>query len=670
MKIIRICFKFTLSLFILGFISICAIYVIAYLAGAPAMEQQDETVLYDMDGDVLVYNQSDNDFTELDAVSPYLLEATVLTEDKHFYSHHGFDFPGIFRAITKNIRNSRLKEGASTITQQLARNLYLNHDKTWIRKIKEAFFTIRLEMFYTKDEILTHYLNTIYYGHGAYGIDAASNLFFDKSADKLSIAEAAMLAGIPKGPTYYSPFNDEKKAFERQGFILKLLLSEKVISTAEYHQARAEELEFIMPDSTSTFAMHYHDLVLREASDILGSSREAILHNGYQIYTTLDTERQQALEEIISKKISPDSQLEIGVVALHAETGAISALIGGNPHINSPYNRATDARRMVGSTFKPFVYYTALEQGFTPTTMLLSEPTTFKLAENDFYKPQNYNGYYAQKPITLAQAIAVSDNIYAVKTGLYLTPTAVIDTTRKLGITSKLPNVASLALGSAAISVDEMVTAYGIIANGGNQISSYTIEKITDKQGKVIYEHPQPADKHILQAQKAFLLTHLMTGMFDSRLGGNMHVTGASIKQQLSRVYAGKSGTTDFDSWMIGYSPETVAGVWVGYDDNRAMTNVADGSVAKQVWAAFMETASEQEQRTNFRIPPNITWRMIDPETGLIATENCAVNKLMYFEKGTEPTQTCQHQPFTTEEAEAITDDGLFQKLWQLLKRN
>src|SRR5699024_9266231 len=234
-----------------------------------------------------------------------------------------------------------------------------------------------------------------------------------------------------------------------------------------------------------------------------------------------------------------------------------------------PFNRAVNAERMVGSAFKPFVYYAALEHGYTPSTTLLSEPTSFTAADGGVYKPQNYNGYYANKPITLSKALALSDNIYAVKTNLFLKPETVIETTKKFGITSSLPNVPSLALGSASISLLEMTEAYGVIANGGNQVDAYSIEKIKNRSGKEVYKKDTTKQKSILDEKKTFILSHLMTGMFDRRLNGYMEVTGTSIIDQLTRVYAGKSGTTDSYNWMIGFTPKIVTGIWTGFDDNR-----------------------------------------------------------------------------------------------------
>src|SRR5690625_3403945 len=268
-------------------------------------------------------------------------------------------------------------------------------------------------------------------------------------------------------------------------------------------------------------------------------------------------------------------------MSIRSEDGAIIGLVGGRSYEDSAFNRATDAQRMVGSAFKPFVYYAALENGFTPTTMLLSEPTTFTLDDGSTYKPSNYNGYYAYKPISLEQAIALSDNIYAVKTNLFLDPSNVIETTRSFGITSELPNVPSLALGSASISLLEMVQAYGVLANNGKEVDAHSITKITDVDGTTIYERKEEEGKQILDPNKTFILNHLMMGMFDRRLNGYMDVTGSSIIDQLTRTYAGKSGTTDTDNWMIGFSPVVTTGVWTGYDENKSIQTPAEKKIAK-----------------------------------------------------------------------------------------
>ena len=562
-----------------------------------------------------------------------------------------------------------MKEGASTISQQYARNLYLTHEKTWTRKIKEAFYTIRLEMFYTKEEILEGYLNTIYYGHGAYGIEAASYLYFDKSAADLTVAEAAMLAAIPKGPTYYSPLNNEENAYSRQKLILQILLNENVISEETYVEALNEELQFERRQiATNSFAPFFEQIVLNEAQRILNIGPEQILSSGYKIYTTLDKSLQEQLQKHIDSYMDPDSEIEIGIISLNPHNGAIKGLIGGKDFVQSSYNRAIQAKRMVGSTFKPLLYYAALENGYTPTTMLLSKPTSFVIGENEVYEPSNYNGYYAYKPISLAQAVALSDNIYAVKTNLFLSSDTVIDTTEKFGITSDLPNVPSLALGSASLSLLEMVRAYGIIANGGKEINSYTVKKIVNDKGKTVYERRPIDGKQVLDPNKSFILTHLMTGMFDRRLNGYMEVTGSSIIDKISHEYAGKSGTTDSDSWMIGFSSDTVTGVWTGYDDNRPITRMSEKAIAKNVWADVMESAHESKESVTFTAPDGVVEKIIDPETGLLATKDCPLSRATYFEKGTEPTHYCTTHLPTKEKSVEDEHINFLQQLLQFFR--
>lgn len=668
MGMIRTLFKLIIYAGIFISLLIGSVLAASYMLGPPGLSNDYVTVLYDQNGNKIENESSSHETVSLDEIAPHLINATILAEDKKFYEHHGFDYKGIVRAIIKNIQSSRLKEGASTITQQYARNLYLTHEKTWVRKLKEAFYTIRLEMFYSKDEILTGYLNSIYYGHGAYGIEAASRVYFDKSALDLTLGEAAMLAGVPKGPTYYSPFNNEENAFQRQDFILQLLLLEDVITQASYYTAKKEKLEFDQPNVTSeSAAPYFEDVVLEEARRLLEGKEETVLTGGYRIYTTLDQELQNEFEKKAKKHVEQDSKLEIGAVAINPDDGAIVSLVGGKDYRESPFNRATDAKRMVGSTFKPLLYYAALENGYTATTMLLSEPTEFAIEDGEVYKPSNYNGYYANEPISLAQAMALSDNIYAVKTNLFLSPETVAKTGQKFGIDSNLPHVPSLALGSASISLLEMTEAYGRIANGGKEIDVYAINRIEDNKGKAVYERKETEQKQVLDENKAFLLTHLMQGMFDRRLNGYMEVTGSSIIDKISHRYAGKSGTTDSDSWMIGYSPKIVTGVWTGYDDNRPMQLTSEKAIAKNMWAELMEAAHSEEEEMNFSAPGGVVKKIVDPETGMLATSDCEISRATYFEKGTEPTQYCtMHLPENEEQNKEEEKDGLLKRLLEL----
>lgn len=639
-----------------------------YLLGPPPMGAEQDTKIYSRDDAVIgiesgIRNQY---WVEKEDLSEKVIAATILIEDHHFYEHHGFDFIRIGGAIIKNIRSGSLREGASTITQQLARNLYLTHEKTWIRKLKEAFYTVRLEMHYTKDEILEGYLNTIYYGHGAYGIEAASEYFFGKPQTDLSYAETAMLVGIPKGPTYYSPFNNEANAEARKELILKRLWQEKIIDDATYHTAIREKLEYRTDkdEGREEFAGHFQDMAVKEAAAILGVTEQLIRAGGYELYTTIDETVQEQVETAMKEIIPETTELEAGVFSVDIHSGEVLALAGGRSYQASEFNRVRNAFRMPGSSFKPFLYYAALENGFTPLTKLMSEPTTFRLENGNVYEPGNFNHYYAYGPITLAEAIALSDNVYAVRTGLQLGIERFIDTAQIFGFEKELPAVPSLALGTASVTLEELVTAYGMLGNGGKELETYTIRKITDKNGQVLYERKSSNGRQVLNEQTSFILTQLLTGIFEPKLNGYMPVTGSPISHHLTRLYAGKSGTTEADNWMIGYSPSVVTGVWTGYDDHRVITAVQETTYAKEIWARVMEKAHEGEQQENFPIPDGVVGVPIDLETGLRATPYCGESLMMYFKKGTEPVDYCE--PTIAPEQED-NDDGFFKKWFQLL---
>lgn len=634
-----------LSTVILAVSFVVGIYFISFLLGPPQLLNEQNTTLYSNNQEVIGEESgtASGDKVALDEISPDLIDATILVEDKRFYKHKGLDFIRIFGAVLSDIKNLSLKEGASTITQQLAKNLYLTHEKTWTRKLKEAFYTIRLEMYYSKDEILAAYLNSIYYGHGANGIEAASHYFFNKSAKELDLAEAAMLAGIPKGPTYYSPFNDQKRAKKRQIHILSLLRDAGHITEAAYDVAVNEPLNYVKTteQERDKIGPYFQDMVLQEAAKVLEIGQEPIRSGGFQIYTTLETDLQKQLEEEIAGTIQAKNELEVGAIAMDPNDGGIQALVGGRDYEKSSFNRAYAAKRMPGSTFKPFLYYAALDNGYTPSTKLMSKPTVFELDDGDVYNPSNFNGYYANKPITLAQALALSDNIFAVKTNMFLGADKLVDTAEDFGITSKLPAVPSLALGTATVSIEEMVAGYGMLANGGHDMESHTIDKIIDPQGKIVFERDDKPGKQVLDPKNTFILTQLMTGMFDPALNGYMAVTGSTIADKLTRTYAGKSGTTNGDSWMIGYSPTLVTGIWTGYDDNRPMEVVSEVAYAKNIWAGFMEAAHAGTPERKFSVPADVVGVSVDPETGDLATPYCPESRVMYFEKGMEPQKHC-----------------------------
>lgn len=659
-------FKFGIYSLIILLISSMGFLGVTYLMGPPPMMTEQNTIIYSNDGTIIgVESGIENRYwLKLEELSDKVIDATVLVEDQHFYSHYGFDLPRIGVAIWKNIKTGSLSEGASTITQQLARNLYLTHEKTWVRKLKEAFYTIRLEMHYTKDEILEGYLNTIYYGHGAYGIEAASQYFFGKPQNELSYAEVAMLVGIPKGPSYYSPFFNIENANRRKDLILSLLRRERIMDEATYFTAIQAKLEYNTSNEkrNQQFAGHFIDLAVKEAAKLLNVSELTIRSGGFELYTTLDGALQAESETIVNEIIPKDTELETASFMLDVHSGAILGLVGGRNYEKSEFNRVVQAERMPGSSFKPILYYSALESGYTPLTKLMSKPTAFLLNNGEVYAPSNFNHYYAYEPITLAQAIALSDNVYAVKTNLELGVERLVKTAKKFGFSGDFPAVPSLALGTATVTLKELVTAYGMLANGGKELSTYTIEKIVDKSDRVLYERQPPKQKQRLDEKTSFILTHLLSGVFNPKLDGYMPVTGSSISGQLSRLYAGKSGTTEADNWMVGYSPSIAAGVWTGYDDNRSIEFVAETSYAKKIWARIMEAAHRGKPQENFPIPDGVVGIPIDIATGLRATPHCGEHIMMYFIKGTEPIDYCQ----PTIEPDGNDEEGIFKKWFQL----
>lgn len=645
-KTIRALFFIHFFIFIFAFICISIVLLVAKAQGAPSLVVPESAVIYASDGTKIgeEHHGERRFWVKLDDISPYLIDATIAVEDKNFFDHHGFDYKRIAGAAIADLKAMAKVQGASTITQQYARNLYLGFDKTWMRKLKEAFYTIRLEMNYSKKKILEGYLNTIYYGHGAYGAEAASRYYFNKHANELSLAEAALLAGIPKGPHTYSPYVNFDLAKERQETILLMMEKEGYITKTEAELASKEKLDFQTKRDVQTkerLAPYFQDEVMKKVKEILKGDEKLIETMGLKIYTTFDPHLQKMAESAVQHIINRNSDIQVAFVATDPETGEVKALIGGRNYEQSPFNRATQAKRQPGSTIKPFLYYKALENGFTPSTTLKSEPTTFRLEEGNTYSPNNYNGYYANEDITLIEALALSDNIYAVKTHLLIGMDELSETAQSVGIGSEsFPKIPSSALGTASVRVIDMVNAYGILANGGKKMEPTLIRKIVDKNGNVLYEQKR-REEYVLNQQTAFITTHLMTGMFDRTLNSYTTVTGENIIDQLSRPYAGKSGTTKTDSWMIGFTPQLVAGVWIGYDKAKTIDKVEERSYAKKIWATFMEDALKDKPVHPFDPPGGVVGVKVDPTNGLLAAEGCPVSRLTYYLKGTEPKRKC-----------------------------
>ncbi|MEK6456031.1 PBP1A family penicillin-binding protein [Caldifermentibacillus hisashii] len=630
---------------IIGFFAIFTTYMIAKLSGPPPIEIPQSTIYYAEDGTVIgeLHNGQKRYWVNLDDISPDLINATLAIEDQRFYSHIGFDPKRIAGALIADLKAMAKVQGASTISQQYARNLFLSHEKTLARKIKEAFYTIRLEANYSKKEILEGYLNTIYYGHGTYGIEAASRYYFYKNAKDLNLQEAALLAGIPKGPNSFSPFISYEKAKARQELILSEMAKQGFISKAEAEKAKSANIDFTgnLGDKQGTTAPYFQDVVNNQLKSKIGLDERTIELGGLKVFTTLDSKLQQVVEEQVKKTIPENSLIQTAVVVMEPKTGYVQALIGGRDYQESSFNRATQAMRQPGSTIKPILYYAALERGFTPVSMFRSELTTFTFDDGrEKYTPENFNHKYADDDITLMQALALSDNVYAVKTHLFLGMETLVETAKKFGIQSDLEKVPSLALGTSNVRLIEMANAYSLLANGGKSVEPVFITKVVDSKGKVIYEQKKEAVQ-VLDPDITFVMNHMLTGIFDEKLNGYTNVTGQSILSKTTKTYAGKSGSTNMDSWMIGFTPKLVTAVWTGYDQGKSINRTDERQFAKNIWVNIMENALEGKPDQLFKPTPGVIGVNINPETGLLATKDCPVKRYTYFIKGTEPTEYC-----------------------------
>ena len=615
---------------------VVGIYIYIKVSPIPEIYSANNLTLLDNEGEAFFKGNESKEWVSLDEISNYVVVATINTEDKSFYKHHGFDIKRIIKAGYVNIINHSTVQGASTITQQYAKNLFLDFEKTWKRKWDEMWYTIKIEANYSKDQILEGYLNTINYGHGRYGIENASKFYFNKSAKELDLAEAAMLCGIPKAPSNYSPFINLEAAKERQNLILNTLVKNGVISEKEKEEAYNEDLVFSGTQEKKELStlMYYQDAVIKELETIDSIPLSYSDSKGLRIYTNLDMEMQKKLEDIVDETVTiPD--IEISSVLMNPNTGGIVALIGGRDYNKSSYNRVTDSVRQVGSTMKPYLYYAALENGFTSSSAFTSEATTFTFSDQSSYSPRNYNETYGNKPISMGTAIAYSENIYAVKTHLFLGSEALINVARRVGITAKLEDIPSLPLGTKEISILEMAAGYSAFANLGYKVEPHLIEKIVDAKGNVLYQATNSKEL-VLNSSLVFILNNLLTATYDSDYIDYNYPTAINLAPKLTHKYALKSGTTSSDNWYIGFNSDVVCAVWAGYDDNRDL-KTSEYKYAQNVWYKSIEAYELGKENAWYEKPKNVTVALVDPISGMPVTEDAKKAKLMYFIKGTEP---------------------------------
>ncbi len=618
------------------------IFIYIKTSPKPEIYSANNLVLYDSTENVFFQGNESKEWIGLDEISDYLIKATIYTEDKHFYKHFGFDLFRILKASYINIISGKTMQGASTITQQYAKNLFLDFDKTWKRKWDEMWYTMKIEANYSKDEILEGYLNTINYGHGMYGIENASKFYFNKSAKDLDLAESSILTGIPKSPANYSPIVNFDLAKKRQLTILELMAKNKIITEEEKNEAYNEELVFSGVDNSEELStiMYYQDAVLKELKDINSIPLSYSDSKGLKIYTNLDFKAQQSLEKNIKEVLPETSKIETSAVMMNPNTGGIIALVGGRDYNKSSYNRAIESRRQVGSTMKPYLYYAALENGFTSSSAFTSEKTTFTFNNQDDYAPNNYNNTYGNKPISMGTAIAYSENIYAVKTHLFLGGDALINVARRVGITAKLENVPSLPLGTNEISIIEMAAGYSAFANLGYKVKPHLIEKVVDAKGNVLYE-ADDSKELVLNSSIVFILNNLLTATYDPDYIDYNYPTAITLASKLTHKYGLKSGTTNSDNWNIGFNRDIVTAVWIGYDDNKALST-SEYKYAQNIWFKTTEAYEAGKPEAWYEMPSNISAMFVEPISGKPVVDNSTKKKLMYFIKGTEPSSTDQ----------------------------
>ncbi len=626
--------RFFLICSLLLFLCYVGIYAYARFTPKLPIDSANSYYLYDKENN-LVSNGNSKEWISLNEISPYLINATISIEDKNFYKHQGFDFLRIIKAMYVNLKSGKTLQGASTITQQYAKNLFLDFGKTWNRKIDEAWLTIRLESHYSKDQILEGYLNTINYG-GIFGIENASKYYFNKSAKDLTLAEATILAGIPKWPSVYSPLANEEASKKRQKLILDSMVKNKYITEKEADEAFKVALTYNGTKSQHNLSTltYYQDAVIEELKSIHTIPSSFLETGGLRIYTNLDLNAQTIMENNIKKHMT-DTELQISSVMIDPENGKVIALAGGTDYSKSQFNRAISSKRQVGSTMKPFLYYSALENGFTPSTTFTSEKTTFTFAENKTYSPKNYADNYPNKPISMAAALSYSDNIYAVKTHLFLGEDTLVETAKRVGISSSLGAIPSLALGSEEIGILEMMEGYMTFANEGYKIKPYFIRKVEDANGNVLYEKKEEKEQ-VLNKSIVYVLNEMLTNTYAREFIDYNYPTCISIAPKISKKYAIKTGTTDTDHWIFGYNKKILMGIWNGYDDNRP-SDINDGTINKNIWVDTVEEYLGDEQDYWYEIPKNVVGAFIDPINGTLATNETTKKKMLYYIKGTEP---------------------------------
>lgn len=631
-----------------------------------AIQAPVKTVVFDARGRVLhEFFKENRSAVPLRQIPKTLVNATLSTEDRNFYQHWGVDLWGVGRAVIQDVMQMRRAQGGSTITQQLARNLFLTHERSLSRKFKEMALAIQIEKTYSKSQILEMYFNQIYFGEGAYGVEAAAKTYFGKPVQELTLSESALLSGLPANPTLYSPRRRPQAARARRAKVLRNMLATRAITQVEFDRAIGSPLGVTPVRYSNDRAPYFIEMVRLHLDERYGSN--AVYEGGLKVWTTLDMDLQQIGERALERQVesienslklkvrhssfvaaSSDSgralqktpYLQGALVALDPRNGYVRALVGGRDWNQSNFNRATQARRQPGSAFKPFVYTAAIDNGFHPTDIIVDEPVSFPGGNGELYQPGNYDHTF-RGPVTLRYALQQSINIPAIKLLRKVGTSLVASYARRMGIRSPIGQNLSMALGSSEVTLTELTSAYGVLANRGIRNDPLFVLKVEDRNGNVLEKNaPRPVE--VLSEGTASVMTSMLQSVVDHGTGYPARVAG------FLNPAAGKTGTMDdyMDAWFVGYTPSLSCGCWVGYDEKKTIGPGMTGArAALPMWTEFMIGATRGRPVEDFPVPAGTISRLVCAETGMLATDACSNVTNEIFTEGSEPAEYCSAHP-------------------------
>ena len=671
-----------------GYLTIAVAVIYGYKDGLPSFDKLEDvdpaqtTNIFSRDGvELKKFWVQRRDPIAFEQLPDTVIDALVVTEDQRFWGHWGVSVPDIIRVVFRNVYTSgTLKgHGASTLTQQLARNIFLTLDPTWKRKIQEQMTAVLLERTYTKREIITMYFNQMYFGNSAYGIQTAARRFFGKNVENLTLDEGALLVGLLKGPTPYSPIYHPERALERRNnVVLYNLRASGKIAAAEYDSSAQRPIVLKENREEAGEAPYFTEDIRKYLEHTYGLS---VLYDGATVTTTLDSRLQEIAEDVVLSNLmerlkdrveanwkrDPPSAaffakiktwqdtlanlvLQGALVALDPHTGHILAMVGGRNFEESKFNRATQALRQPGSSFKPFIYTAAVDKGYTATWRLPDTAVSIKMFDGTYWQPENYDRKFLGW-MTMREGLAGSRNVVTTKVLQAVGPKTVVEYAVKMGIDSQIQPVLSLGMGTSEVKLLELVSAYGTLANKGIRVTPMSILKIEDKNGNVLEENVQGRERVVLSEETAAVTVNLMQSILDMRAGENYAVlsgTGRIARTAFGfrRPAAGKTGTTQeyADAWFIGFTPHIVCGVWVGFDSKVSMGRRMSGAaVALPIWAAFMQRAHAASRLPveDFVLPEDIPKVEVCGDTYEVASIYCSKRYTEVFKPGTEPKRPC-----------------------------